>query len=103
MVDSINEKNRDFLEVEKIVVLEDIDKQRAQQQSKCTCNFIFKDNKGKEYRWVVKNEHLSAAIKNIGLNEEKKYGDLPRIELFAREKTGGWDVFGLETDKFNQK
>lgn len=25
-------------------------------------------------------------------------GDLPRIELFAREKTGGWDVWGNEVD-----
>ena len=28
-------------------------------------------------------------------------GDLPRIELFAREKTAGWDVWGNETDKFD--
>lgn len=25
-------------------------------------------------------------------------GDLPRVELFAREKTGGWDVWGNEVD-----
>ena len=25
-------------------------------------------------------------------------GDLPRIELFAREKTEGWDVFGNEVE-----
>jgi site-specific DNA-methyltransferase (adenine-specific) len=24
------------------------------------------------------------------------FGDLPRIELFARQKTDGWDVFGNE-------
>ena len=24
------------------------------------------------------------------------FGDLPRIELFAREKTEGWDVWGNE-------
>lgn len=24
------------------------------------------------------------------------FGDLPRIELFAREKTQGWDVWGNE-------
>ena len=28
-------------------------------------------------------------------------GDLPRIELFAREKIVGWDVWGNETDKFD--
>jgi N6-adenosine-specific RNA methylase IME4 len=25
-------------------------------------------------------------------------GDLPRIELFARQKTDGWDVWGNEVD-----
>ena len=25
-------------------------------------------------------------------------GDLPRIELFARQKTEGWDVFGNEVE-----
>lgn len=27
-------------------------------------------------------------------------GDLPRLEMFARTKRAGWDVFGNETDKF---
>lgn len=27
------------------------------------------------------------------------FGDLPRIELFARNKTEGWDVWGNEVDK----
>ena len=26
------------------------------------------------------------------------FGDLPRIELFAREKTDGWDVWGNEVE-----
>ena len=26
------------------------------------------------------------------------FGDLPRIELFAREKTSGWDVWGNEVE-----
>ena len=26
------------------------------------------------------------------------YGDLPRIELFARQKTAGWDVWGNEVE-----
>jgi N6-adenosine-specific RNA methylase IME4 len=25
-------------------------------------------------------------------------GDLPRLELFARQKTDGWDVFGNEVE-----
>ena len=30
----------------------------------------------------------------------KLFGDLPRIELFARQQVGGWDCCGNETDKF---
>jgi N6-adenosine-specific RNA methylase IME4 len=30
-------------------------------------------------------------------------GDLPRIELFARETTEGWDVFGNEVTKYSIK
>ena len=28
------------------------------------------------------------------------FGDLPRIELFSRQKTPGWDVWGNDTQKF---
>ncbi|RUM42552.1 MAG: adenine methyltransferase [Desulfocapsa sp.] len=28
------------------------------------------------------------------------FGDVPRIELFAREKSKGWDAWGNEVDKF---
>jgi site-specific DNA-methyltransferase (adenine-specific) len=28
----------------------------------------------------------------------KLMGDLPRLELFARRKTDGWDVFGNEVE-----
>ena len=27
-------------------------------------------------------------------------GDVPRLEMFARESAKGWDVFGNEIDKF---
>ena len=30
-------------------------------------------------------------------------GDLPRIELFAREETEGWDCWGNDTKKFNKR
>lgn len=29
------------------------------------------------------------------------FGDKPRIELFARQATSGWDCWGNETEKFN--
>lgn len=32
----------------------------------------------------------------------KLMGDLPRIELFARQKSKGWDVIGDQTNKFNE-
>jgi len=31
-------------------------------------------------------------------NIVKLMGDLPRIELFARQKTEGWDVWGNEVE-----
>lgn len=31
----------------------------------------------------------------------KLMGDVPRIELFARQRAIGWDSWGLETEKFN--
>ena len=30
-------------------------------------------------------------------------GDLPRIELFARQTIKGWDCWGNETSKFNRE
>lgn len=56
-------------------------------------------------------KRLSASVRNLVVsplqNHSKKpdsirdnivqlVGDLPRIELFARNKTGGWDVWGNE-------
>ena len=29
-------------------------------------------------------------------------GDFPRIELFAREESEGWDCWGNETQKYNK-
>ena len=34
--------------------------------------------------------------KEVRDNIERLFGDLPRIELFARDKTEGWDVWGNE-------
>jgi len=33
---------------------------------------------------------------------EKLMGDVPRIELFAREPIPGWDTWGLEVEKFKE-
>jgi len=46
--------------------------------------------------------------RNFKTNKGRRYsvelmGDLPRIELFAREKTKGWDTWGNETPDNIQK
>jgi N6-adenosine-specific RNA methylase IME4 len=33
---------------------------------------------------------------------ERLYGDVPRLEMFARTRRDGWDVFGNQVDKFEQ-
>jgi len=33
---------------------------------------------------------------------EGMFPDLPKLELFARQKRTGWDVWGNETDKFGE-
>lgn len=33
---------------------------------------------------------------------EKMFPNLPKLELFARQKRPGWDVWGNETEKFGE-
>ena len=44
-----------------------------------------------------RTEH-SKKPEQIRKNIELLFGDLPRIELFARQKTEGWDVWGDEVE-----
>lgn len=44
---------------------------------------------------VERHSQKPAEIRN---RIERLYGDLPRVELFARQKTEGWDVFGNEVE-----
>jgi N6-adenosine-specific RNA methylase IME4 len=63
--------------------------------------------KGKPLKRISKSVH-SVIISNIEHHSKKPddirnrivslFGDIPRIELFARSKTDGWDVFGNEVD-----
>ena len=46
---------------------------------------------------ALRRKH-SQKPKRVRENIELLFGDLPRIELFAREKTSGWDVWGNEVD-----
>lgn len=60
-----------------------------------------------------KPKRISGAIRSVVMAENKKHsqkpqifrdeiiklmGDLPRVELFARNKTEGWDVFGNQVE-----
>jgi len=48
------------------------------KQSKYTCRFVLENKNKEEFIWVVENESLAEAIKQIGLNEEKKYGSFEK-------------------------
>ena len=60
-----------------------------------------------------KPKRISASIRNLCVSQRREHsrkpdeirdgivelmGDIPRIELFAREKTEGWDVWGNEVE-----
>ena len=44
--------------------------------------------------WVKQNKNSDGIFKGMGYYT--RFGDLPRIELFARETTPGWDCWGNE-------
>jgi len=52
-------------------------------------------------RSVVMNQRIEHSKKPQIFRDEivKLMGDLPRVELFARQKTEGWDVWGNELPK----
>lgn len=45
---------------------------------------------------VSKISNHSSKPEEVRIRIEKLFGDLPRIELFARQKTEGWDSWGNE-------
>jgi site-specific DNA-methyltransferase (adenine-specific) len=49
-----------------------------------------------------KTKH-SEKPKEVYQRIKELFGDLSRIELFARQKTEGWDAWGLEVPKETQK
>ena len=65
--------------------------------------------KGKDAHKLVKKHNVRAYIESPRLEHSKKpdeirdrivelMGDLPRVELFAREKHEGWDAMGFDID-----
>lgn len=77
-------------------------------------------SKGIKTKEIIKSHSISSVVETIGENyvvesvrrehsrkpDEVRErivelcGDLPRIELFAREEINGWDCWGNETDRF---
>jgi len=68
--------------------------------------------KGKPYKW--RKTGVFQLIRSIRREHSRKpdeardriidlMGNLPRIELFSREEIWGWDNWGNEMNKFNQK
>jgi len=51
-------------------------------------------------RSLVESPRLAHSQKPAEVRDRivEMLGDIPRIELFAREKSDGWDVFGDEVD-----
>jgi len=47
---------------------------------------------------LSKIEHHSKKPDIVRNKIVELFGDLPRVELFARSKTKGWDVFGNEVE-----
>tara|TARA_R110000868_G_scaffold271022_3_gene530492 strand:- start:7380 stop:7970 length:591 start_codon:yes stop_codon:yes gene_type:complete len=69
--------------------------------TKGTAHKLLKSFKEKSYLEEEKTKH-SKKPSEFRNRIERMFGDVSRIELFAREKTEGWDVFGdeVESDVF---
>ena len=76
---------------------------------KSGCELCLLATKGKGAHKLVKKHNVRAYIESPRLEHSKKpdeirqrivelVGDLPRVELFARKNTEGWDVFGNEVE-----
>lgn len=63
--------------------------------TKGTSHKLLKSFKEKSYLEENKTAH-SSKPSEIRNRIERMFGDVPRIELFAREKPNGWDIWGNE-------
>jgi N6-adenosine-specific RNA methylase IME4 len=56
--------------------------------------------KNKSVYRIIKSPIMEHSRKPDKVRESivRLFGDLPRIELFARQKTDGWDCWGLEVE-----
>ena len=85
---------REFGEVPKLLKkqIDDIFKKPATGGKKPGEVVPIKKKEGIETLNLPESSDVDMLRKNI----EQLFGDLPRIELFARDKTEGWDVWGNE-------
>lgn len=76
--------------------------------ARSNCEVCLMGVKGKPHSLVKSKEVSSVELYPRGRHSEKPaiirkkieklFGDIPRIELFARQKTEGWDVWGNEVE-----
>jgi N6-adenosine-specific RNA methylase IME4 len=76
--------------------------------AKSNCEVCLMATKGKVHPMVISNMVSSCIISRRREHSRKPdevrnkivelFGDLPRVELFARQKVEGWDVWGNEVD-----
>ena len=69
--------------------------------TKGTAHKLLKSFKEKSYLEENKTEH-SKKPNEFRKRIERMFGDVPKLEMFARTRTEGWDAWGNETDKFEE-
>lgn len=67
-----------------------------------TAHKLLKSFKEKSYLEENKTEH-SKKPNEFRKRIERMFGDIPKLEMFARTRADGWDVWGNETDKFEEE
>lgn len=70
--------------------------------TKGTAHKLLKSFKEKSYLEENKTEH-SKKPNEFRKRIERMFGDVPKLEMFARTRAEGWDAWGNETDKFGEQ
>jgi len=70
--------------------------------TKGTAHKLLKSFKEKSYLEENKTEH-SKKPNEFRKRIERMFGDVPKLEMFARTTIEGWDAWGNETNKFEEE
>jgi N6-adenosine-specific RNA methylase IME4 len=70
--------------------------------TKGTAHKLLKSFKEKSYLEENKTQH-SKKPNEFRKRIERMFGDVPKLEMFARTRAEGWDAWGNETDKFEEE